>query len=674
VVVLFALLLPVIMGLGSVVLAAGNWFVHKKHLQTLVDAGALAGGGAFTGCAQDSVQTNNAIRDTALAYSGDKNRDPLSRNTQVQQAGDVHVVLNSTQYWSTGSPTDGSGFDNTLDSADVDAQGDPCNERYLDVKATDEDAPLIWRWLPATPSPKAKATVEIRDVASAIGVLPFAVPELDAERVAVIFIDENVSENNSASVVGAGFLNEQTNLAPNDPLRAFSTWRGDVAPVDLNGSENFNVVVAISFGPTFALSGSLRTICGRTGVTCYGGDDTNSSGLSHIHTYSGSGSGSADDPILRDVDLSGGCSSDLSAPYFNFNAGCPIHMSAEIDFGSSDPDEFPTCAVVTAPGFGQLAYSSGRWVSTSPYTPAPGTGGVNNEIEIQWESGDEVPRRNDTENCTDGTTDDGDFPKVAKPYAADLASGPVEYVQLELTTSPGGLANSMEGNSTAGVRATVGLQSPLSDRAPTDPPIRLRYASDSGSQNQAVDCDKTENFRTEILDNCKNPYSRNVRGGSCSGYGPGNLPQRPVAPLPGDDCVAVEPGDKTGQLRQAITERWGDPDGNGPLPCDTLNHWPTTPGGALPPLSDPRYVTLFITDYGTFQGGGVDIYPIRRFAVFYMTAADGLNCPGDVPANPGPKNVWGYWMTYVVPNPGGIPSGTLCPQNNASLCYAVLVE
>ena len=43
VVVLFALLLPVILGIGSVVVTIGNWYVHKKHLQTLVDAGAFAG-------------------------------------------------------------------------------------------------------------------------------------------------------------------------------------------------------------------------------------------------------------------------------------------------------------------------------------------------------------------------------------------------------------------------------------------------------------------------------------------------------------------------------------------------------------------------------------------------------------------------------------------------------
>ena len=59
VVVLFALLLPVILGIGSIVVTIGNWYVHKKHLQTLVDAGAFAGGTEFTGCFQTPDGAND---------------------------------------------------------------------------------------------------------------------------------------------------------------------------------------------------------------------------------------------------------------------------------------------------------------------------------------------------------------------------------------------------------------------------------------------------------------------------------------------------------------------------------------------------------------------------------------------------------------------------------------
>ncbi len=92
------------------------------------------------------------------------------------------------------------------------------------------------------------------------------------------------------------------------------------------------------------------------------------------------------------------------------------------------------------------------------------------------------------------------------------------------------------------------------------------------------------------------------------------------------------------------------------------------------PLNDPRFVTLFITDEQSFGAQGNDIYPIRRFAGFYLTAADGLNCPGDVPANPGAKNVWGHWVSYVISSGNGIPDDELCPFTDGGVCIPLLVE
>ncbi len=44
---LFALLLPMLLALGSIVIALGNWYVHAKHYQTKVDAAAFAGGAVW---------------------------------------------------------------------------------------------------------------------------------------------------------------------------------------------------------------------------------------------------------------------------------------------------------------------------------------------------------------------------------------------------------------------------------------------------------------------------------------------------------------------------------------------------------------------------------------------------------------------------------------------------
>ena len=106
VVVMFALLLPVFLGLGSIVLAIGDWYVHKKHLQTLVDAGAFAGGTAFSACFQAPLGTNGQIKQRALEYSGDPTRDVSTRNRQLEDPSDVHVALNSAQYWAKVNGTD----------------------------------------------------------------------------------------------------------------------------------------------------------------------------------------------------------------------------------------------------------------------------------------------------------------------------------------------------------------------------------------------------------------------------------------------------------------------------------------------------------------------------------------------------------------------------------------
>ena len=46
-VVMFAILVPVFLALGGVVIGIGNWYTHAKHLQTKADAAAFAGGTAW---------------------------------------------------------------------------------------------------------------------------------------------------------------------------------------------------------------------------------------------------------------------------------------------------------------------------------------------------------------------------------------------------------------------------------------------------------------------------------------------------------------------------------------------------------------------------------------------------------------------------------------------------
>jgi hypothetical protein len=78
------------------------------------------------------------------------------------------------------------------------------------------------------------------------------------------------------------------------------------------------------------------------------------------------------------------------------------------------------------------------------------------------------------------------------------------------------------------------------------------------------------------------------------------------------------------------------------------------------PLTDPRFVTIFVTDEQAFGGSGNDIYPVRPLRRLLHHRCRRPQLPGDVPSNPGNKNMWGHFVSYAVPSSGGTPDTTLC--------------
>jgi hypothetical protein len=644
VMVLFALLVPVILTIGSIVVSGGNWYVLKRHLQTQVDAGALAAGPAFTGCLVEPGAANMQIRQAALQYSGDRIRDPVSFNPQLQQTGDQRVVINSTNYWSPGpprDPTDGTGLDFTL--------GQPCDVRFVDVKATDEDAPLLFRWIPLFPDLKARARVEILEVEGARGVLPIGVPEVDPRFVGVLFVNEDAVNPNSA-IVGRSLLDDvdEATLPPGDPLQSMGVWRKDnITPVNLNGNESFSVIVVASRNASFSIAGSnLASICGQADTRCYGGSGQ-SDGISFIHSYTGAGAGTATVPIVRDVTLSGGCPEDYSAPYFNEVGGCPLGITATIDFGTGAID--PTrpvaaggvCAEVSSSPGGALTYSGGAW--SGFFTPSIESG--QNPVDLSWST--------DTNGgCNGPNNGSGSFPEVAKPFVGDespLNSGPVKYLTVEFTS--GGLANSVGGGAANNLEVTVGLFPPLRDTPIlTAPPIPLRFGF-GPSQTQALDCGSgsgPNGWRGKMVEGC-DPYQINQRNGSCA-------TPYPVPP----DCIDSQNGNYN---NKGVEDAFASP-------C-TPNNWD---GATLPPPDDPRWISLFIVDEVAFTSPGKKTYPIRRFGGFYVTAGDGMGCPGDVPSTVRRTELWGHFVTYVTPRFDAIPRDELCQFGFGSLCAPVLVE
>jgi hypothetical protein len=185
VVVLFALLLPVLMLLGSIVISLGSWYTHGRHLQTKVDAAAFAGGAVWGfPCGPDVDAT---IEREARTYLGEHTAadgtivsSPYNQMLSGVGSDQIFATLNQADWWRSGfSATD---FSNPA--------GSVCAAKVLDVKATEADTPLLWRWLPLFPDIHRKARVQIEEVDGLTGLLPIAVRLPQPLSAAAVFYDE----------------------------------------------------------------------------------------------------------------------------------------------------------------------------------------------------------------------------------------------------------------------------------------------------------------------------------------------------------------------------------------------------------------------------------------------------------------------------------------------------
>jgi hypothetical protein len=722
VLVLSAILIPfIILILSPVVIDVANWWVHRKHLQTLVDAGALAAAPKFVGCSLqfgDPANANAAIRATALEYAGDPTRDPETKNLQVQEPDHVHVLLNATRYWREGDPVlDGAGLDYKWDIDGNGAGGDPCSERSLDVKATDHRAPLLFGFIPYLADPKRHARIQVEQVVEQAGMLPWAVPEVEPAAVAAIFVNES-----DGSVIGAQHLEKRddANLPFLEWVTSGLDWSTspptelvtNASRIDL-ASENTGVVILVSkVNPLPDLTGTLTDICtGDPLISCYAGEG-NEDGLTFIHGWSDA-NGTPAAPVVRDVSVINQTCEDLSAPYFLRTGDCQLGAQAVIHFGTNPLFDPRTADVALfAPGCHRTQGCRMAYVG-------PGASG-----ESIWRT---------TQNATfaddffgraifsitvrtmfpAGVTNTRTFTGVAHPYVAEPAdlqgnqapsgagAGPVEY--LKLSTLDPGIPDANSRNTgdpaLASVVVTLGLKRPFQIESPLAPPIVLRVASPSGSQNQAFDCDKPYNFQTEIANGCRTTYRENYGDwdGSgtkewsdilCNDYpnGAGLPPNTFSSPDP-PDCVRVEPGDKIGQFRQGLDARLKNPT------C-APNNWPESLSDfpdffqQIDSTNDPRYVTLIVTDYGTFQSqGSSQAVPVKYFAGFYITGWDKIgNNPPCSDNEPHPwypagyrksldnGDVWGHFINVVIFSSTGKSDQKLCNFDEVGTCIIGLVE
>ena len=270
--VIFALTLPLVLALGSLTVTVGNWYVHQKRLQTLVDSAALAGGGVFVGCGQDVNAANAAIANKALQYAGDTTRSAGTYNhadagagqgphrpqqPRLLEEGRRHERRRPRQHRRQlerrrSSERSGYALLQRLPRRQGDGQRSADALGLAPVRREPEDE---------------RARRDAPEGRSLSGMAPSrsASPRRTPNYVAAIVVNEDAAnwQTNASAVVGAGLLTKTTPSPVG--LESFAIWQGSLASVNLNGASDFGVFVLTSRNSTApSLTGSLDTICNQT--------------------------------------------------------------------------------------------------------------------------------------------------------------------------------------------------------------------------------------------------------------------------------------------------------------------------------------------------------------------------------------------------------------------------
>ena len=261
-----AVLFPVFLLFGVLAVDVGNWYVHKRELQTQADAAALAGAAYFKYPCVDAP-----IGAAAQSYAG------KDHNVFPNLPSGSTFLLNAKDFFEQPKP------------GDADVSGSPCADGAVDVKMTEKNVPWFFGKL-FTPFINAQARVNIRRLDRLDGLLPVGVPAPDAKRVRVTFISEVTGET-----LGTKDLCKRTD--PESGLQIWDNASSNAAgwsatkgscDKDMPASplpQTFDDPKYARVGVRLQISGSAATInCGEQLVTCYDAGSTDGAGFVHSWT------------------------------------------------------------------------------------------------------------------------------------------------------------------------------------------------------------------------------------------------------------------------------------------------------------------------------------------------------------------------------------------------------
>jgi Flp pilus assembly protein TadG len=664
--VMFAVFAPVAILMAAFAIDAGNWFLHKRHLQVQADAGALAAAQAFQPCSASAVEA--AVK----KYAGVEGSPIYNAQIGGTSPSNIHMLINSKTYYNQSQPVD-----TTVSTKP------PCEAEMVDVKLTETKLPWYWKAFKSVPYINAHARVEIRQVTQTTGSFPVAVNDLRPKAVEAYFVDESVNPATQLMNCGAGSSPCSVALNSDGTTNGLSVWDNIKSPFGFPVSKP-NVGVRIAVSGRSALTGNMSSDCAQTFVTC---SDASSSkfGLLHIQGYSANGTGTTSVPIARQVQLSGAPGGCLDGYFSTPASSCKLAVSATVDWGKTtkptgaDVDAIVggTCYALTfqstsgtnelwssasAAPSGSCSNFKGKNLAGTGYVPLGHEAGAT-AIELQAKDSSATKA----------------FGIVQRTYAATANSEPIQEAFLAQEGGAPRDADSFrlcetgnQGQACAPrLIVTVGISGSLGNAQSVSDPTYVMRFDGTGSQNQSVSCNAANGGST---------FADTLASGCAGTWAVNPTLTCPDSASP-QDCIPPATGNKQNQVAKGLNQRiLGS---QKPPTCTQPNLWKTfTFTNGVPNVSpkDPRVVTVFVTPYGSFGGnGGSSSFPIAEFASFYVTGwqdnGNGFNNPcqgnGDDPAQPG--TIVGHFIKYTTldTSSGGT---TLCEPNALGQCVAVLTR
>jgi Flp pilus assembly protein TadG len=637
------LLFPALLGFGVLAVDVGNWYVHKRELQTQADAAALAGAGS-------------------LKYPCDKS--PISAAAE-SYAGKDHNVFGNVPAARTTVVLNQPNFSGQTKPNDTGLSGNPCNDGAVDVKMTEKNVPWIFGRL-FTPFINAQARVSILQQTTDDTLEALAVADSDPVAGRAYFVNE---DNNDAIITSAPL----SDLGPN--AQGQEVWGN---PSGLAVAMNKTDASTANIGVVIALSGNKNdTTCGHPYVQCFDQSSSTGPSLLHIQGWAAAGTPSLTGPLARSVALSAPAGSTCSDAYYsNTTTTCTETISAWVDYGSTNTTGVTVKPVVA--GSTESALTPGatngsavQWTGTISLKQA----GANKiDLLVACTKGSGAA-------CGTSTSTSKTIPNVQRPYAAGTASGPISGAWLSEVGGASQDANSFEvcepqnpAGCTHNLAVTINVAASLQNSQHyADPSYSIRIGT---SQGNVVGCGanaspSASEYRQNLANGCTGPFAVNTSDPTCAAAG--------TSPY---DCVKLVNGVKNGPFQQGLADRIA----NSP-PTGThyycKNNWTDNNNGGVPiiPADDSRVIPVFVMPYGSTDGSGNPLLPsgyvpIQTFATFYVTGFAGDPCASDDPQPSGGGNAWlvGHFFKYIDTVNSGGTSDTPCEPGSLGRCVAVMTK